>query len=63
MLDIKFVKSNQEVVKKNLKIRNQLEKIKWVDEIIKNYDNSVKIKKELDFLRHKRNTISEEISK
>ena len=62
MLDIKFVKSNQEVVKKNLKIRNQLEKIKWVDEIIKNYDNSVKIKKELDFLRHKRNTISEEIN-
>src|SRR3989344_4817054 len=62
MLDIKFVKSNQEVVKKNLKNRNQLEKINWVDEIIKNYDNSIKIKKELDELRHKRNAISEEIN-
>ena len=62
MLDIKFVKSNLEVVKKNLKLRNQVEKISWVDEITKNYDNSSQIKKELDTLRHKRNIISEEIN-
>ncbi len=62
MLDIKFVKSNQEVVKKNLKNRSQLEKIKWVDEIIQNHGKSIKIKKELDSLRNKRNVISEEIN-
>ncbi len=62
MLDIKLIKTNPEVVKNNLKIRNQVEKIKWVDEISENHDNSIKIKKELDFLRHKRNTISEEVN-
>ncbi len=62
MLDIKFVKSNSEVVKLNLKNRNQIDKIKWVDEIIRDYDLSLKIKKDLDDLRHKRNTISEEIN-
>lgn len=62
MLDIKFIKSNPEVVKNNLKIRNQVEKIKWVDEIIKNHDNSLKIKKDLDYSRHRRNVISEEIN-
>ena len=62
MLDIKFIKSNQEVVKTNLKNRNQIEKIKWIDEIIKAYDSSLQIKKELDHLRHRRNIISEEIN-
>ncbi len=62
MLDIKFIKNNPEVVKFNLKNRNQIEKIKWVDEIIRNYETSLKIKKELDDLRHKRNIISEEIN-
>ena len=62
MLDIKFIKTNPEVVRNTLKVRNQPEKIKWVDEISANYDNSLKIKKELDYLRHKRNTISEEVN-
>src|SRR3989344_6276873 len=62
MLDIKFIKSNSEVVKNNLKKRNQIEKIKWVDEVIKNHDLSLKIKRDLDELRHKRNIISEEIN-
>ncbi|MEK6880458.1 MAG: hypothetical protein AABY22_12655 [Nanoarchaeota archaeon] len=39
MLDIKFLKSNQEVVKNNLNKRNQPEKIKWVDEIIKELED------------------------
>jgi seryl-tRNA synthetase len=62
MLDIKFVKSNPNIVKENLKKRFQKEKIPWVDEIIKGHDNSIKIKKELDDLRHKKNIISEEIN-
>ncbi len=62
MLDIKFIKSNPEVVKNNLKNRNQIEKIKWIDEIIKNHDSSIKIKKELDYSRHRRNILSEEIN-
>ena len=62
MLDIKFLKSNQEVVKNNLNKRNQPEKIKWVDEIIKDHNTSIKIKKDLDSLRHQRNIISEEIN-
>src|SRR3989344_2906529 len=63
MLDIKFIKSNPELVKTNLKNRNQLEKIKLIDELIINYNNSLKTKKELDLLRHRRNIISEEINK
>jgi len=62
MIDIKFIKSNPEIVKNNLKVRNQIEKIKWIDEIIKDHDLSLKLKKDLDDLRHKRNTISEEIN-
>ena len=63
MLDIKFLKSNPEVVKTNLKNRNQIEKIKWVDEIIIKYDSSLNLKKELDSLRNRRNIISEEINR
>src|SRR3989344_5090994 len=62
MLDIKFIKNNSNIVKENLKKRFQKEKIPWVEEIIKGYDNSIKIKKELDESRHKRNIISEEIN-
>lgn len=62
MLDLKFIKDNPELVKENLKKRFQEEKILLVDEILKLYANFRLFKKQLDFLRHKKNLISKEIN-
>ncbi len=63
MIDIKFLRENPEVIKENLKARNQENKIKLVDDILssdkKNRENKIKE----DNLRYKRNQISLEINK
>jgi len=62
MLDIKFIRENPNIVKKDLKKRNDLEKLKWIDDLLKKDGQyRVLLKKEQE-LRHKRNLITREIN-
>jgi len=63
MLDIRFVVDNRKIVEGNIKKKGQLDKIPLVLRLIGNYERFIKIKPELDSLRHKRNEISEEINR
>ncbi|HLC72573.1 MAG TPA: serine--tRNA ligase [Candidatus Nanoarchaeia archaeon] len=63
MLDLKFIRDNPQVIKDDLKKRNKLEKIPWVDQLIKEYKESLDLKQEVEQLRHKRNIVSQEINK
>ena len=49
MPTIKFIKENPEIVKKDLKKRNDLEKLKWIDLILKKHGQYLELlKKELN---------------
>ncbi len=62
MLDIKFIRENPEIVKKDLRKRGEKEKIEWVDKLLR-YDKLWRESlKSLENLRHKRNTITEKIA-
>jgi len=62
MLDIKLIRENPEIVKKNLKKRKEEEKIKWVDDLL-NYDKKWReLIQEINELRRKRNVITQEIA-
>lgn len=63
MLDVKFIKDNLDLVKKDLKKRYQENKITLVDGILDLYKEFTTLKKQVDFLRHKRNLISKDINK
>lgn len=61
MLDIKFLRSNPELVKENIKKKFQDQKLVLVDEVVsldKEYRDS---KTRCDYLRSQRNTISRQI--
>lgn len=62
MLETKFIVDNPDIVKKDLKKRNDLEKAKWVDEIVSLDGKWRKIKSEVDSLRAERNKISMQIN-
>jgi len=62
MLDIKLIRENPELVKKDLEKRKDTEKIKWLDDLIKKDKELLKLKKEVDDLRHSRNKLSEKIN-
>ena len=36
MLDIKFIRENPNIVKKDLEKRNEKEKLEWLDDLLKN---------------------------
>jgi len=62
MLDIRFIRENPELVKKDLKKRRDEDKIKWVDDLIvkdKEYRTLLGLNQEL---RHKRNLVTNEIN-
>lgn len=62
MLDIRFIRENPSIVKKDLEKRRDKEKIKWVDELIAK-DKEYRILLQLNQdLRHKRNLITNEIN-
>ena len=61
MLDIKFVRSNPEVVKQNIKNKFQDEKLPLVDEVIEFDAKSRQAKQDADALRASRKSISKEI--
>jgi len=60
MLDIKFIRENPEIVKKNCKNRGYNIDI---DTLIKKDEKWRSLKEEVDKLRHKRNIVTEEIRK
>jgi len=62
MLDINFIRVNHDIVKKDLKKRNEPEKLAWVDDLLKKDKESLALKQQVEALRHRRNKISEEIN-
>tara|TARA_Y100000031_G_scaffold149233_1_gene186700 strand:+ start:4458 stop:5735 length:1278 start_codon:yes stop_codon:yes gene_type:complete len=62
MLDIRFVRENPNILKKDLKKRNNLEKLKWIDDLLKKDEQYRKLLKKEQELRHKRNLITDEIN-
>ena len=61
MLDIKFLRSNPEVVKQNIKNKFQDEKLPLVDEVIELDKRNREIKQEVEALRAEKNKASKEI--
>lgn len=61
MLDIKFVRSNPEAVKQNIKNKFQDEKLPLVNEVLELDQKNRDIKQEVEALRAEKNKISKEI--
>lgn len=61
MLDIKFVRSNPEVVKQNIKNKFQDEKLPLVDEVLELDVRNREIKQEVEALRAEKNKASKQI--
>ena len=61
MLDIKFLRSNPDVVKQNIKNKFQDEKLHLVDEVIELDKRNREIKQEVEALRAEKNKASKEI--
>ena len=62
MLDIKLIRENPELVKKDLKKRGDLEKIELVDELLELDRRAQELKKRSQELRRKRNELTREIA-
>jgi seryl-tRNA synthetase len=62
MLDIRFIRSNPDVVRADLKKRGDMEKLGWVDDLLAQDVRARKLKIETDALRQRRNTIAREIN-
>ena len=61
MLDIKFVRTNPEIVKQNIKNKFQDEKLPLVDEVLELDARNRSIKQEVESLRADKNKISKQI--
>ena len=62
MLSIKFIRENTDLIKKDLEKRQDKEKLKWVDEVIKIDEEYRKLLVATQKLRHSRNEITRAIS-
>ena len=62
MLDIKLIRENPEIIKKDLEKRNAQEKLSWLDDCIKKDKEYRKLLQEAQELRAKRNKVAEEIN-
>lgn len=62
MLDLKYIKENPRFVKENLKSRFKEDLIPLIDKIINDYNSWIRLKNQIDELRHKRNFLSQEIN-
>ncbi len=62
MLDLKLIKENSQLVKKNIEKKFQNHKLPLVDKVIELHDLLVRLKKEGDDLRAHRNKLSKEIN-
>ncbi|MFH2028603.1 MAG: serine--tRNA ligase [Nanoarchaeota archaeon] len=63
MLDIRFIRENEETVKKDLEKRHDKEKLRWVDDLLNKDEEYKKLLQENQDLRHKRNNLTQEINK
>ncbi len=63
MLDIKFIRENPEIVRKDLEKRNEKEKIEWLEDLLKCDVEHRKLLQENQKLRQRRNEITDEINK
>ena len=61
MLDIKFVRTNPDIVKKNIQNKFQDDKLPLVDEVLKLDERNREIKQEVEALRAEKNKRSKEI--
>lgn len=61
MLDIKFLRSNPEVVKENIRKKFQEEKVALVDEVIALDEKCRAVRTRCEYLRSRRNAISKQI--
>ncbi len=61
MLDIKFVRANPDIVKKNIQNKFQDDKLPLVDEVLKLDERNREIKQEVEALRAEKNKRSKEI--
>src|SRR3989344_9265526 len=62
MLDINLIRKDSEIIKQNLKKRFQEDKLEILTELSKLDQDFLKLKKEIEELRHKRNEISLKIN-
>jgi seryl-tRNA synthetase len=62
MLSLKFVRENPGIVKKDLKKRNDKEKLEWIDDLLKKDEQYRKLLQKVQELRHKRNVVTQEIN-
>src|SRR5208337_2218087 len=62
MLDIRFVRASPDMVKADLRKRNDTQKIAWVDDLLAKDTRSRELKVATDQLRQRRNTIARDIN-
>ncbi|MBU5678729.1 MAG: serine--tRNA ligase [Candidatus Aenigmarchaeota archaeon] len=62
MLDIKLIRENPDFVRKNLEKRENFEKIKLFEELLEKDRERMKLKKEVENLKHEKNLLTKEIS-
>ena len=62
MLDIRFIREHPEIVKADLRKRNDPEKIGWVDDLLAKDARSRELKIETDTFRQRRNSIARDIN-
>ncbi len=63
MLDIKFIRENPDIVRKDLEKRNEKEKLEWLEDLLKSDAEYRKLLQENQRLRQRRNEITDEINK
>jgi len=62
MIDLRFIRENPEIVKKDLEKRNEKEKLEWLEDLLKSDVEHRKLLQENQALRQKKNEITEEIN-
>lgn len=62
MLDIKLIRENPAIVKKDLEKRNDQEKLAWVDDLLQKDEEYRKLTYSVQELKHKKNSLNQEIS-
>ena len=55
MLEIKFIRENPDIVRKDLEKRNEREKLEWLDDLLKSEADYRKLLQRNQFLRQRRN--------
>lgn len=62
MLDIDFIRQQPEIIREDLKKRQDKEKLEWIEDLLTKDKQWREFKQKADQLRHRRNLISQEIN-